>query len=393
VAWKAAIPGRGWSSPIVWGRKLFLTSAVSEGAVEEPKKGLYYGGNRPAPPPDVHRWVVYCLDTESGKVLWEKAAHRGAPRSSHHLKNTLASETPVTDGERVYAYFGNLGLFAYDLDGKEVWSHEYRACETRYGWGTAASPVLHGDRLFIVNDNEEEASIAAFDTKSGKELWRQKRDEKSNWATPFVWENESRVEVVTCGSRKVRSYDLDGNLLWELAGMSSIAIPTPVARGGLLYVSSGFVMDKLRPVYAVRAGAKGDLSLKDDESTSKHIAWCERQAGPYNPSPVVYGDSYYVLLDRGFLTCHDAKTGKEIYGKQRLSPEATAFTTSPWAYAGKVFCLSEDGDTFVVEAGPEFKVLRKNSLNEMCMSTPAIAHKSLFIRTLSNLYRIQAKGG
>jgi outer membrane protein assembly factor BamB len=307
------------------------------------------------------------------------------------LKNTYASETPVVDGERVYAYFGNLGLFAYDLEGKEVWSRRVKARPTRYGWGPASSPALHEGRLYIVDDNEEESAIAAIDARTGEDLWRQKRDERSNWATPLVWVTEGRVEVVTCGSGKVRSYDLDGKVIWELAGMSSIAIPTPVARSGLLYVSSGYVMDRMKPVYAVRPGAKGDISLKDDQAANDAIAWSDRQAGPYNPSPLVYGDHFYVLLDQGFLTCREAKSGKPVYGKQRLEAGAGAFTASPWAYGGKVFCLSEDGDTFVVQAGPEYKLLGKNSLGEMCMATPAIAHGSLFIRTAARLYRIQGK--
>jgi outer membrane protein assembly factor BamB len=388
VLWKTDLPGRGWSSPIVWGDKVFVTTVVNEGKTEAAPKGLYLLGERHTPPTSVHRWLVYCLDWKTGKVLWERQAHQGVPVTSHHVKNSYASETPVTDGERVYAYFGNLGLFCYDLDGNAVWSRKWQPVKTRYSWGTAASPVLHRDRLYVVNDNEEASFLVALDKQTGRPVWRVERDEKSNWATPFVWENELRTEIVTPGSGKVRSYDLDGQLLWELRGMSAITIATPFARHGLLYISSGYVLDRHKPVYAIRPGASGDISLKEGETSNRSIAWYQRLAGPYNPTPVVYGDYYYVLYDRGFFACYDARTGKQVYEPQRIGHGATAFTSSPWAAGGKVFCLSEDGDTFVFQAGPEYKLLGKNSLDEMCLATPALARGSLLIRTESKLYRL-----
>jgi len=387
VVWKVDIPGRGWSSPIVWGGRVFVTSVIPAEEKEKVRKGLYFGGERSAPS-DEHRWMVYCVDFKTGRILWEREAHKGVPKHSRHLKNSFASETPVTDGERVYAYFGNVGVFAYDMSGKLVWSRPFETVRTRYGWGTAASPVLHQGRLYIVNDNEDKSWLAALDKKTGQTIWQVDRDEKSNWATPFVWENGKRTEIVTPGTRRVRSYDADGKLLWEFGGMSSITIPTPFTRHGLLYVASGYVGDKVRPVYAVKPGASGDISLKDGESANQYIAWHQPAGGPYNPSPIVYGDYYYTLYDRGFLTCHDARTGKEIYGKQRISEEVGAYTASPWAYNGKLFALSEDGDTFVIQAGPVYKLLGKNSLDELCMATPAIAGGSLFIRTETKLYRI-----
>jgi outer membrane protein assembly factor BamB len=307
------------------------------------------------------------------------------------LKNTYASETPVTDGERVYAHFGHLGTYCLDLDGKLLWSKTWPAYPTRYGWGTASSPALHEGRLYLVNDNDENSYLVALDKTSGKEIWRVARQEKSNWSTPYIWDNGQRTEIVTCGTNRVRSYDLDGKLLWELAGMSSIMIPTPFSSGGLLYVTSGYVGDETRPVFAIRPGASGDISLKAGETTNKFIAWFWPQAGPYNPSPLVYGDYYYTLFDRGFLTCHDAKTGKEVYDKQRFEAGAAAFTASPWAYNGKIFCLSEDGDTFVIAGGPEYKLLGKNSLGEMCMATPAVARGSLIVRTQEGLLRIATR--
>ncbi|MBX3276506.1 MAG: PQQ-binding-like beta-propeller repeat protein [Acidobacteria bacterium] len=392
VAWKTPIPGMGWSSPIVWGDRIFLTTVVSAGEVETPKKGLYFGGERQNIPQAEHRWMVYCLDFKSGRVLWEREVHRGAPPSTRHLKNSYASETPVTDGERVYAYFGNLGVFAFDFNGKQAWKVNFPVRKTRFGWGTAASPIVHRDRLYIVNDNDEESALLAFDKRTGRELWRTPREKGTNWATPFIWETERRTEIVTPGFKKIDSYDLNGKPLWELKGMSTIAIPTPFTKFGLLYVASGYVGDQHRPVYAIKPGAAGDISLKEGETSNSHVAWYLPQGGPYNPSPIVYGDHYYTLLDRGFFTCHDARTGREIYGKQRIDPASGAFTASPWAANGKIFCLSEDGDTYVIEAGAEYKLVGKNSLDEMCMATPAVARGSLLLRTASQLYRISRSG-
>ena len=389
VAWKVEIPGRAWSSPIVWGERIFVTSAVSKGRTEMPKKGLYFGGNRDKPSDKTHQWMVYCVDFNTGKILWQKLAHQGVPDHPLHIKNTYASETPITDGQRLYAYFGNIGLFCYDLDGSKLWSKTWKSFKTRYNWGTAASPVLYKDRLFIVNDNEQQSFLVALDKKTGKQIWRVDRDEKSNWATPYIWQNDLRTELITSGKDRVRSYDLDGGLLWEIGGMSSIVIPTPFAKLGLLYITSGYVGDRKRPLYAVRPGAKGDITLKEGRNSSKFVAWRREKAGPYNPSPIAYGDYLYVLYDRGFLSCYDAATGAEIYTAKRISTGANAFTSSPWANDGKIFCLSEDGDTFVIAAGPNFKVLRSNQLEEMCMATPAAVRGSLIIRTISKLYRIE----
>lgn len=387
VAWQIEAPGRGWSSPVVWGERVFLTSVVTEGKFEDARKGLYFGGERLKPSQDVHHWMVFCFDFKTGKKLWEKEVHKGVPPSPVHIKNTYASETPVADGERLYAYFGNVGLFCLDLDGKQLWSQSWGSFKTRLGWGTAASPVLYKDQLFIVNDNEEQSFLVALDARTGKQRWRVERDEKSNWATPFVWENARRTELVTSGTKRVRSYDLDGKLLWELGGMSSIAIPTPFARHGLLYVGSGYVLDKKKPLLAIKPGAAGDIT-PEGEAGNEFIAWRLKSAGPYNPTPLAYGDHLYVLYDLGLLSCYDARTGQALYEKERLGGQ---FTVSPWAYGGKVFCLNEDGETHVIEAGPKFRHLGTNSLDEMCMATPAAVRGSLLVRTLTKLYRIADK--
>ena len=390
VAWKSDLPGRSWSSPIVWGEQVFLTAVVNSGETEAPKKGLYLGGNRPDPSKAEHQWKVMGLDLATGKVRWEKTVRRGAPQTPIHLKSTYGAETPVTDGERVYALFGNLGIFVLTLDGKEVWSKPMAPHSTRFGWGTAASPVVHDGRLFVVNDNDEKSELLAFEARTGKELWRVDRDEKSNWSTPFIWQSGARTELVTSGSRAVRSNDLEGKLLWSLGGMSSIDIPTPFAGDGLLFVASGYVGDKLRPLYAVRPGAAGDITLKPGETNHAFIAWSDPAGGPYNPSPLYYEGRVYVLFDRGLVSCFDAKTGRTLYERERL-PDGLAFTASPWAAAGKVFCLNEYGTCYVLRAGDTFELLHTNKLAEddMCMATAALAGDRLLLRTAARLYCFQ----
>jgi outer membrane protein assembly factor BamB len=365
-----------------------VTAVVADGDELKPKPGLYNGGVVTSVSPVEHRWVVYDIDLATGKVRWQREVRKAAPQLPKHQKNSYASETPATDGERVYAYFGGVGLFAFDFTGKEVWAKEFPAVKTRNGWGSAASPVVHGGRVYVVCDNDEQSFLAAFDAATGREVWRVNRDEGTNWSTPFVWEHPQRTELVTTGSDKVRSYDLDGKLLWELRGMSSITIPTPFTRHGLLYIGSGYVGDRLRPTYAIKPGASGDISLAENQTSNEFIAWSHSAIAPYNPTPLVYGDILYTLLDRGFMTAHDARTGRELYGRQRIAADASGFTSSPWAYNGKVFALSEDGDTYVIQAGPEFALLGKNSLGEMSLATPAIADGSLIIRTASKMYRI-----
>jgi outer membrane protein assembly factor BamB len=398
VAWKTAIPGRGWSSPVVWGDHVFVTTAINQNGADEqlksipsytprsfggPMSGRDIGGS-----PDPHRWVLFDFDFATGKVRWERTIRTAAPADTKHQKNSFASETPITDGERVYAYFGNFGLFAFDMNGTPLWSKPIGPFKVRNGWWHASSPALHGSRIYVVNDNDDGSFIAAFDKRTGEELWRIPRDEGSNWTTPFVWENRERTEIVTAGTQRVRSYDVNGTLLWTLTGMASIAIPTPVAGQGLLFITSGYPADQLRPVYAIRPGASGDVSLKNGEAANAFVSWSSPTLGPYNPSPLVYGGYYYTLFDRGLFSCHDAKTGKEIYGRQRIASDAGGFTASPWAYNGRIFALSEDGATYVLQAGPEFKVLGRNLLDEMTLASPAIAHGSLIIRTASKLYRI-----
>ncbi len=390
VRWSAALDGRGWSSPIVSGDRVIVTCAIPPAPPEDAKKGLYFGGERPDVAEGEVRWVVTCLDAATGMTRWETVIARGPSPGPVHVKNSYASETPVTDGERIYAAFAGVGIVCLDMEGNRVWEHRWKPRMMRAGWGPAASPVLHGDRLYVVNDNEDDSFVMALDAKTGREVWRIARDEKSNWSTPFVWESGVRTELVTPGTGKTRSYSLDGRLLWELAGGSAITIATPYAAHGLLYVSSGFVLDRTRPIWAIRPGGAGDLTLPANETTSAAIAWSRDDAAPYNPTTLVYGDELYVLADRGLLACYDARTGEQHYRKERL-PEGRAFTASPWAYNGLVFCANEYGETFVVRAGPKFELVRTNLLGEddMVMASPAIADGRLFLRTDRRLYCLE----
>lgn len=390
VLWKVEIPGTAWSSPIVWGNRVFVTTAVPEGEQEEPKKGLYFGGNREDVPEMTYRWKVLCLDLETGKLLWDVVAHEGKPATAIHLKNTYASETPVTDGERVYAFFGSAGLYCYDFSGRLLWKRDLGAYPTRFGWGTASSPVVDEGKVFIQDDNEEKSFLVALDAKTGEEVWRDDRKEISSWATPFIWRHGKRTELITAATNYVRSNDpATGELLWKLTGMSSIAVPTPLAGDGLLYVSSGYVMDPRRPLFAIRPGASGDVSLQGDESSNSSVAWAQKHGGPYMPTPILVGNNIYVLYDRGFMACYDAVTGEPRYEKQRVGRGGSGFTSSPWSYDGKIFCLNEDGDTYVIEAGNEYKEVGKNSIDEMFMATPAIGKNTVLLRGAKHLYALR----
>jgi len=406
IAWTIDMPGLSWSSPVIWDDHIFVTTAISAADDEvQPIRGLYDPGehNGSVPASGEHRWMVYDIDFETGAVRWATELHRAVPTITRHLKNSYASETPVTDGERLYVYFGAIGMVAaLDFDGEVLWTKDTGTFNTMQAMATASSPALHEDRLFVLNDNTTQSFLTALDTATGEEVWRVDREEGGQtWATPFVWENSLRTEIVTSASNRVRSYDLDGRLLWELGGMSLLTTPSPFASHGLVYISSGYPGGALRPVYAIQPGAAGDISVYREVasglqegfpgtrsySQDDHVVWSYPLLGTYNTTALVYGDTYYTLLDRGFLTAHDAATGEEIYGRQRLEI-GNGFTASPWGYNGKIFLLSEDGDTFVVQAGPDFEILHKNSLNEMSLATPAVARGSLILRTQSKLYRI-----
>lgn len=415
VLWSIDVPGRGWSSPVVWRNKVFLTSAISPSSTKQPQAGIF--GNdyiaallnqglseaeamRRVRNRDIEatedltadvRWMVYCIDAGSGRVEWEREAHNGKPMGGRHRKNSFASETPVTDGQHVYAYFGNVGLFCYSFQGDLVWSYKWDPHKMYLDFGTASSPVLHGNRVYVQNDNEEECFLSAIDKKTGKEVWRVLRNpesgRRSDWATPYVWENRARTEIIAIGSGRIISYDLEGKELWRLGGMKGMPIPLAISDSQLLYVGAGDQTGATRPLFAVRPGAAGDISLRPGETSNAYVAWFLERSSAYVPSPLAYRDRLYVVQDNGIIAAYESRTGRQIY-KARIGTGAT-FSSSPWASNGKIFCLSEDGDTYVIRAGDEYRLLAQNSIGEMCLATPAIADGSLFLRTMTKLYRIE----
>lgn len=386
VVWKTELPGWGWSSPVIWEKRIFVTAALHDGPRDKMFAGGYPGGF--VKPQGVHRWMSYCLDFDTGKIVWQREAHRGVPPQPRHPRNSYASETPICDGERLYVYFADIGVFCYDLDGKALWHRRFESCPVRGGWGTGASPVLDRDRLFLVNDNEKESFMVALDKRTGNPIWRIERAEKSNWGTPYVWKNEQRTEIVTIGTNKARSYDLDGTLLWELNGTDGWGLVSqiPMSKHGLLYLGAGYHYGAL---YAIRPGAAGDISLTGGTRSNPWIAWSQPKGSSIHPGYLISGARLYVLFDAGLLSCSNAMTGETIFPRQRLDTGGSRFYASPWAYNGKLFLLNEDGTTWVVDDGPTFNVIRKNKLDDYAWATPAIAGGSLFIRTYTALYRLQ----
>jgi outer membrane protein assembly factor BamB len=415
VAWSVEVKGRGWSSPVAWNDTVFVTSAISPGKFKEPSTGIY--GNdyvaelakqglseeevlKRVTARDIEltsesgeiRYMIYAFNAANGRLRWEREAHKGPPVGGRHRKNTFASETPATDGERLYAYFGNVGLFAYSLDGKPLWNARFDPQPMYLDFGTAASPVVHEGKVFVVHDNDGKSFAAAVDARTGKQLWKVERDFKaamtSGWSTPFVWTHDARTELIVIGRSHAVSYAPEsGKELWRLGGLTGQSTPTPVAADGLLYLATGSQGESNRPVFAVRPGASGDITLPKGQESGEFIAWFHPRASAYTSSPLVYRGRMYVVNDNGVLTVFDAKTGKEIY-KARAGGTGNTFSASPFAADGKIYLLSEDGHTFVIEAGDTYVELAKNSVDEMSFASPALAANTIFLRTQTKLYRI-----
>lgn len=414
VAWAAPIAGNGWSSPIVWGDTVYVTSAVGTKAFKQPSTGLYgndYAAELQAQgitgeellkklqerdnemPGEAAElsYRLYALDVKTGKVKWDREAIKTVPGGGRHRKNTFASETPFTDGERIYASFGqNVGLFVFTMDGKPLWQKQWPPQPIYLDFGTASSPVVHDGRVYLLHDNEQQSYITALDAKTGAELWRTERPAvglpKSSWMTPFVWTNARRTEIVTTGHGMVISYGLDGTELWRITGM---AMPTasPMAADGLLYVGTGSQGDANRPFMAVKPGASGDITLAAGATSNEFIAWMQPRVAGYTPSAIVHAGKAYLVHDTGILTVLDAATGKQRY-KVRVGGGGHTFSASPVATGSSVYFLTEEGVTFVLDAGDTYKELAKNDLGEMSLASPAIAGDALYIRTQSKLYKI-----
>ena len=368
VKWKAEIPGLGSASPVVWGDAIYVLTAVPSGT----------GASGPL------RFTVLAYGRKDGKVLWQKVVREETPHEGTHQTNTYASASALTDGERVYAFFGSRGLYALDLKGNLKWEKDLGDMNVKMGFGEAASPALFGDRLVVQWDHEGASFIVALDKKTGKELWRQPREEKTSWATPLIVEHGGRVQVITSATSLVRSYDLaTGELIWQLSGMTANAIPTPVHADGIVYLTSGFRGNALMAVRL--ADAKGDIS------NTPAVLWRYDRDTPYVPSPLLYGEHLYILKSNtGVLSAFEARTGKKLYGEQRLEGVPNVYA-SPIGVGGRIYIAGRDGGTAVVQHGLEFKLLASNKLDDGFDATPAAVGDELYLRGRKYLYRISLK--
>jgi len=395
VAWRTEIPGFGHSSPVVWGDQVFVTTAVSSDARANFERGPSQSMDS-SPDASRHIWRVYCLDRQTGRIVWDRTASEGAPRARRHVRASYANPTPATDGRHVVAFFGSEGLYCYDTKGRLIWRQDLGLLDGGYSsapdahWGFASSPIIYRDLVIVQCDTQKDSFIAAYRLSDGKMAWRTPRDEDTSWSSPTIYEGPGRVELIASGTRFYRGYDPEtGKELWRLADGSDVKIPTPVAAHGLIYLGGGN-SHKRRAFYAVRAGASGELSLPEGQDSAPGIAW-RRRASPHLLTPIVYGDYVYVCADNGVLTQYHAKTGEQMY-VERIGGKGTAFTASPVAAGGKLYFSSEDGEVLVVKAGPAYELLARNPVGEAVMATPAIAGGMLIIRGERHVYGIRERG-
>ena len=389
MAWKTAIPGRGHSSPIVWGDRVFLTTSIEGPIVPGAEAVRHYRRGQEYLHPDSvganHSYTMklLSLDLKSGRVLWEKTVYEGTVHDNRHKKNTYASATPATDGRFVYLSFEAEGVYCYDFDGKKIWKASLGKI-AKGGMGPGTSPVLYENLLILQCDQEygEGSFIAAVDKNTGKEVWRVSRDQRRSWATPLLIKTAQRTEMVTSGPNKIISYDpRTGRELWSAPGVISNPIPSPVAGQGLVFVTAG---SDAKRAFAIRLGGSGDLA------GTSNLVWSYDKGTAYVPSPILYNEYLYLLTDAGAITCIEAGTGKVIY--QTRIPMAARFTASPVAFDGKILFVSEDGDSFILKAGPAPEILNANALGEPVYASPAIVPGRILIRGEKNLYCIADAG-
>lgn len=392
VLWKTKVPGIGLSSPVIWGDHVFVTTAISSANDATFRTGLY-GDVDSVDDTSEHLWKIYALDRKTGKVLWQKDASRRVPKVKRHLKSSHANPTPVTDGRYVVAHFASEGIFCYDMQGNLKWKKDIGTLnsgwfyDASYEWGFASSPILYKDRLILQTDIQKGSFLAAFDIETGKQLWRTQRDEIPTWGTPTVLPAstpEGVDEIVTNGTT-VRGYSVDtGEELWSLTPNSEVTVGTPVIGEGMAFVTGGY--PPARPIYAIKPGGRGDLSLADDATSSDHIAWTVNPGGTYIPTPIYYRGILYMLNNGGRLAAYDAVTGDRLYRKRVDS--GTSFSASPVAADGRLLITSEDGITYVVRAGKTYEELAQNELGEVVMTTPAISDGVIVLRGIDTVYGI-----
>lgn len=384
VAWRVPIPGRGFSSPVIWGDRIFLTTAVPAGAVSAAPvaQGGRRGSGGGVGAGVEHRFVVMALDRTTGKVVWERVATTATPHEGYHGRyGSFASNTPVTDGTHLYAFFGSRGMYCYNLDGKLIWKKDFPPMRMRLQFGEGTPTVVDGNTLYLKFDQEQDSYMVALDKRTGKELWRVSRDEVSSWSPPLVVTHEGQKQVVVSASTRVRSYEpASGKLIWEAGGLGTNVIPAPVTTNGVVYVMSGHREPNLM---ALRLGRQGDLTGSDA------VLWSNQRGNSYSSSPVLHDNKLYFISDSGMLSCFDAVSGKPYYHQQRL-PKPYNFKSSPVGAAGKLYLATEDGDVVVVKMGAEYEVLATNTLtDQVFIATPAVADGSLYLRSQEALYCIR----
>lgn len=379
VRWKVALPGRGHSTPIVWGDRVFLTAAVPIGDALPPRPSTAPGNHDNLPVTHRQRFVALAVNRADGRIVWQRTLNEALPREQGHHTASLASNSPVTDGERLFAFFGSFGLYCLDLDGEPIWHQDFGPMQSLHGHGEGASPALSGDTLIINWDHEGRSFIAALDKRTGDVRWKVERDEVTSWATPLVVEHAGRPQVVVSGTNRVRGYDLaDGEILWECGGLSANIVASPVASDGVVYVGSSY--DK-RALLAIRLdGAKGDITGSD------HVLWSRSRGTPYVPSPLLYGDTLYFLTHyQGILNRVDAASGQDRPGPLRLGG-VTEVYASPVAAADRVYVTDRSGLTLVISHSDKPRLLAKNQLDDIFSASAAIAGRELFLRGEKNLY-------
>lgn len=393
IKWKTPIPGLAHSSPVIWENRVFVTTALSEKDNPELKIGLY-GNIQPVDEDSVHHWKVYCLDKKTGRIVWEQTAHKGVPQVKRHPKATHANSTPATDGEHVVAFFGSEGLYCYDMNGKLIWKKDFGLLDSAFfvapsaQWGFASSPVIHEGVVVVQCDALNTAFLAALDIKTGKEIWRTLREDVPTWSTPTIHVGDKKTQIIVNGFKHIGGYDFKtGKELWKISGGGDIPVPTPVVAHGLVFINGAH--GRLSPIYAIKLESEGDISLTEGKTSNESVVWSVSRGGAYMQTPLIYGDYLYNLQWNGLLSCFRAQTGELVYREQL--GKMTGFSASGIASDGKLYFSSEEGDIFVIKAGPDFEVLATNSMKDECMATPAVSEGTLYFRTHHYLVAVSDK--
>lgn len=394
ILWRTPIPGLAHSSPVVWGQRVFVTSAVSSDPKASFKPGLYGDGDA-SQDRSTQKWMLYALDKRTGKILWERVAHEGAPLEKRHIKSTYANSTPATNGRIVVAWFGSQGVFAYDVNGRFLWKVDIGRINLgaydipTYEWGPASSPILWNNLVILQCDTQDDSFLLALDADTGKQVWKTERDELPSWGTPTVAMTSAGPELVTNASNYVRGYDpRTGKELWRLGRSSKITAPTPLFADDKFVIASGRAPE--RPIFVVKAGARGDLTLPEGQTASEAVVWSRTGRGSYMPTPLVYDGILYVLANNGLLDAYDLKTGEEIY-RQRLPLVGSGFSASPVAADGKLYLSNEDGEMLVIAAGRKYEHIATNSMGELLMATPALSEGVMYVRSSQSLFAVGRK--